>query len=220
MLDDVVSVPLWVDLTAVGVTSAQGALVAGQDPGRDRLDFIGVIFIGIAAGLGGGLIRDILLSRVPAALTTNSYLATAILAALVGMLFAAPVRRLAPVIVLVDAFALGLYLIVGMTTAAGAGLGTIPMIFIGVLASTGGGLVRDLLSGAPIALVQGGSFYVTAALGGALLFLAVKPFTNIGAASVCALTATLLLRVASLWFGWNSPRPQTLPVDLRFRKPG
>ncbi|GIG70000.1 trimeric intracellular cation channel family protein [Phytomonospora endophytica] len=214
MLDDVVTVPLWVDLTAVAVTSGQGALVAGQDQGRERLDFIGVVFIGVAAGLGGGLIRDILLSRVPAALNTNSYLATAVIAAVVGMLFARPVRRLAPVIVIIDAFALGLYLVVGMTTASGAGLGTIPMIFVGVLASTGGGLIRDLLSGEPIALVQGGTFYVTAALGGALVFLGVKMFANTGTASVCALIATLLLRLASLWFGWNSPRPRTLPVDL------
>lgn len=214
MLDDVVTVPLWVDLTAVGVTSAQGALVAGQDEGPDRIDLIGVVFIGAAAGLGGGLIRDILLSRVPAALNTNAYLATAVVAALIGMLFAAPVRRLAPIIVIVDAFALGLYLVVGMTTASGAGLGTIPMIFVGVLASTGGGLIRDILSDTPIALVQGGTFYVTAALGGALVFLGVKVFANTGTASVCALIATLLLRLASLWFGWNSPRPRTLPIDL------
>lgn len=217
MSADTVFVPLWVDLSAVAVSAVQGALFAGRDSGRGRIDLLGVVFIGIATGLGGGLIRDLLLSRVPKALETNAYLSTAIIAALIGMLFARPVRRLTPLLVIIDAASLGLYLIVGITTATGAGLGTVPTMFVAVLASTGGGLIRDLLSGAPVALVQGGTFYVTAAVGGALVYQGLTLFTKVGTAAGFALAATFLLRMLSLAFGWNSPAPHTLPVDIPTR---
>ena len=78
-------IPLWADLLAVGIGAMQGALFAAQFRDR-RLDLLGVAIIGIATGFGGGILRDVLLSEVPAALGSNWYLIVATAAALVGML--------------------------------------------------------------------------------------------------------------------------------------
>lgn len=88
------TIPLWADLTAVGLGGIQGALFASGFRGQRRLDLLGVAIIGIVMGMGGGIIRDLLLNQPLSTLQSNWYLLTATLAALVGMLLAGPLRRL------------------------------------------------------------------------------------------------------------------------------
>src|SRR5690349_18663087 len=103
------TIPLWADLTAVGLGGIQGALFASGFRGQRRLDLLGVAIIGIVMGMGGGLIRDLLLNVAPATLQSNWYLITATLAALVGMLLANLFRRLNGVIVALDAVVIGMF---------------------------------------------------------------------------------------------------------------
>jgi hypothetical protein len=60
-------------------------------------------------GMGGGIIRDLLLNVEPATLQSNWYLLTAVGAALVGMLLANIFERLNAVIVALDAVVIGLF---------------------------------------------------------------------------------------------------------------
>ena len=76
------TIPLWADLTAVGLGGIQGALFASGFQGERRLDLLGVAIIGIVMGMGGGLIRDLLLNAQLATLQNDWYLLTATVAAL------------------------------------------------------------------------------------------------------------------------------------------
>ena len=100
-------IPLWADLTAVALGGIQGALFASGFRGQTRLDLLGVAIIGIVIGMGGGLIRDLLLGLPPSTLQSNWYLITAIAASLVGMLLAGAFRRVSSVIVGLDAVVIG-----------------------------------------------------------------------------------------------------------------
>ena len=82
--DVIINPPPWIELSAVVVGAIAGALFAT----RRGLDLVGVLAIAIVAGLGGGMIRDILLSTVPAALTDPAYLVAVVIAAVVGAFFA------------------------------------------------------------------------------------------------------------------------------------
>ena len=84
-------IPLWADLTAVGLGGIQGALFASGFRGQRRLDLLGVAIIGIVMGMGGGTHPRHAARRQPlSTLQSNWYLLTATGAALVGMLLAAP----------------------------------------------------------------------------------------------------------------------------------
>ena len=74
-------IPLWLDLTAVAIGAIQGAMFAARLTER-RIDLLGVALIGVIVGLGGGLIRDILLNQLPAAICDNWYIPVATAAAL------------------------------------------------------------------------------------------------------------------------------------------
>ncbi len=203
-------IPLWADLLAIGIGAAQGALFAAQF--RDRkLDLLGVAIIGIATGFGGGIIRDVLLSEIPAALTSNWYLIVATGAALLGMLLERLISRMGPLVNVLDALTIGLFGAIGTTKALSAGLPEVPSIFVGVLSAVGGSILRDLLLNLPIALMHVGSLYAIAAFAGTtalvvMLEFAVPVFI---AASICVLI-TVGVRVLAVLFDWSLPEQRAI----------
>lgn len=212
-------IPFWADLLAVGVGSLQGALFASQF--RDRkLDLLGVAIIGIATGFGGGILRDVLLSEVPAALLSNWYLPVAVASALVGMLLERVFSRLRNTITVLDALTIGLFGAIGTTKALSLGLPEIPAIFVGALAAVGGSILRDLLLNLPIALMHVGSLYAVAAVAGAsTLVLLVGVGANVFGAAVVCVAVTFGVRVLSVLFHWSLPEQRSIEKLPRLRRP-
>jgi uncharacterized membrane protein YeiH len=210
---DAFLIPLWADTLAVAVGALQGATFAAGFRDR-RLDLLGVGIIGIAAGLGGGILRDLLLNLAPAAFATNWLLLAATFAALAGMALERLVRRLDTVITVLDALTIGLFCAIGTSKALAAGLPEVPAVFIGVISAVGGSILRDLLLNSPIALMHVSSLYAAAAGAGAVVAVTL-PALGVGtAASVIACVAvTMLVRLLAVAFGW------TLPEQRAFGRP-
>ena len=211
-------IPLWADLLAVGIGAAQGAMFAAQFRDR-RLDLLGVAIIGIATGFGGGILRDVLLSEIPAALTSNWYLIVATAAALLGMLLERVLSRLGVLVNLLDALTIGLFGAIGTTKALAIGLPAVPAIFVGVVSAVGGSILRDLLLNRPIALMHVGSLYAVAAFAGTtslvvLLAVGVPVFV---AASICV-ALTFGVRVLAVLFNWSLPEQRAITRVPRIRR--
>jgi len=204
------SIPLWADLLAVGVGSLQGALFAAGFRDR-RLDLLGVAIIGIATGFGGGILRDLLLARIPLALESNWYLPVATGAALLGMLLERIFRRLGPFLTALDALTIGLFGAIGTTAALATGLPEVPSIFVGVLAAVGGSILRDLLLNVPIALMHVGSLYAAAALAGAAALVVLRAVgAPVLVAAIVCVVVTFAVRVLAVLLHWSLPEQQSL----------
>lgn len=219
MTDELFTIPLWADLLAVGIGSLQGALFAAQFRDR-RLDLLGVAIIGIATGFGGGIVRDVLLGQVPAALQSNGYLPVAVGSALVGMLLERIFHRLRHLITALDALTIGLFGAIGTTKALALGLPEIPAVFLGVVSAVGGSILRDLLLNVPIALMSVGSLYAIAALAGSTsLVVLVALGADILLAAVVCVALTFTVRVLAVLFKWTLPeqvalrRRRTRPIE-------
>jgi uncharacterized membrane protein YeiH len=211
-------IPQWADLLAVGIGAAQGALFAAQFRDR-RLDLLGVAIIGIATGFGGGILRDVLLAEVPAALTSNWYLIVATAAALLGMLLERLISRLGPLVTVLDALTIGLFAAIGTTKALAAGLPVVPAIFVGVLSAVGGSILRDLLLHRPIALMHVGSLYAIAAFAGTILLviLLANGVLVFIAATICV-AVTFGVRVLAVLFNWSLPEQRAIEKLPRIRR--
>lgn len=201
--------PIVVDLVAVGVGSLQGAMYAA---GFKRIDLLGVAIIGIAVGIGGGFLRDILLDTPPASFTNNLYLIVAVGAAFFGMLLPKLLRRVDPLITLLDALSVGMFGAIGTTKALAFGLPVAPALFIGVVSAVGGGVVRDVILNIPIALMHVGSLYAVAALVGvAVLSVLILVFSvPVVTAGIVCVIVTTLLRLFAVRFGWSLPEQRAL----------
>ena len=213
------AIPLWADLLAVGVGSLQGAMFASEFKDR-RLDLLGVAIIGIATGLGGGILRDVLLGQVPRMMASNWYLLVAVAAALVGMALQRLFHRLANVITALDALTIGLFGAIGSTKALSLGLPEIPAIFVGVISAVGGSVLRDVLMNLTIAMMHVGSLYAVAAAGGTVVLVSLVSLgVPAAAAAVIGTSVTLVIRLLAVRFGWTLPEQRSLSRLPRWRRP-
>ncbi|KHK98314.1 membrane protein [Microbacterium mangrovi] len=204
-------IPLWADLTAVGLGGIQGALFASGFRGQRRLDFLGVVIIGVMIGLGGGLIRDLLLNVTPRSLQSNWYLLTAVGAALIGMLLAGIFQRLNAAIVALDAVVIGMFGAFGTTKSLSFGLPVIPAIFVGVCAAVGGSVLRDVLVGLPVAIMHVGSLYAVAAGAGSVVLVVLHAFgVPIAAAAIIGIVVTTVIRLLAVIFDLSLPEQRML----------
>lgn len=211
------TIPLWADLLAVGIGALQGALFAAGFRDR-RLDWLGVAIIGIATGFGGGLLRDLLLSEVPAALRSNWYVPVATVAAILGMLLERLFRRLGTLITVLDAITIGLFGAIGTTKALALGLPPVPAVFVGALSAVGGSILRDLLLTMPIALMQVGSLYAIAAVAGSVVLVALVALgANVTIAAVACVAVTFGVRVLAVAFHWSLPEQRRIEWRPRWR---
>ena len=211
-------IPLWADLLAIAVGGVQGAMFAAQFRDR-RLDLLGVALIGVAAGTGGGLFRDVLLNQVPVTLRSNWYILVAVGAALLGMLLERIFQRLGQVITALDALTIGLFCAIGTTKSLTLGLPAIPSIFVGVLSAVGGSILRDLLLNLPIALMHVGSLYAIAAVAGAgTLVILVALGVPVFIAAVVCVGVTFGVRVLAVLFKWSLPEQRRLERMPRWQR--
>src|SRR5215467_1969371 len=96
----------YLEYTAVVFGAVSGALHAKHR----SFDFVGVVIIGIASGLGGGLVRDVLIGRGPVlALQAPSVLVVAIVSSLIGVLFDPMLNHFRRAYWVVDTLSLGFF---------------------------------------------------------------------------------------------------------------
>ena len=211
-------IPLWADLLAVAIGATQGALFAAQFRDR-RLDLLGVAIIGIATGLGGGFLRDILLSEVPAAFGSNWYVIVATAAALLGMLLERLISRLGVLVNVLDALTIGLFAAIGTTKALAAGLPAVPAVFLGALSAVGGSILRDLLLNRPIALMHVGSLYAIAAVAGSASLVGLLAFgVPVFIAAIICVAITFGVRILAVLFNWSLPEQKAITTVPRIRR--
>jgi uncharacterized membrane protein YeiH len=204
-------IPLWADLIAVGLGGVQGALFASGFRGQRRLDLLGVAIIGIVMGMGGGLIRDLLLNVTPVTLQSNWYLLTATLAALLGMLLAGVFQKLNALIVGLDAVVIGLFGAFGTSKALALGLPVVPAVFVGVCSAVGGGILRDMIMGLPVAIMHVGSLYAVAAGAGCTVVALSHAFgAPLVVAAIAGLIVTTVIRLLAVLFDISLPEQRAL----------
>jgi len=202
--------PTAIDLTAVLVGGLSGAFYAV----KRRFDITGVFTIAIVSGLGGGIIRDVLLQNgPPVALTNYWYLPLVFGAALVGFFFASLISRARYVLLVLDPLWMGLYGVVGAQKALNLELSAFAAVLVGCLSAFGGGVLRDLLAGEKPELVRPGPLNYLAAVFGTVAYVALVagPSVDKGRAEIVAIATVFVLRMLAVKFGWRTSEPVDLP---------
>jgi uncharacterized membrane protein YeiH len=203
-----------IELVGVAAFAASGVLSAG----RKGMDLIGVAAIAFVTALGGGTVRDLLLDRHPVFWIANrNYLyacQVATVLTLVWVRLRVPPHR---ALLVADALGLAFFVIAGTNIAQQAGESGIIALTMGVITGAAGGVARDVLSAEIPMVLRPGRLYVTAAIAGATLYLALD---WMGVRRDMAGYAGMIL-IAGLRFmamRWNVrlPPPRFVSNDLHF----
>lgn len=208
-----VSVPLYLDLAAVFLGGLSGSLHAV----RRHFSVTGLLALAIAAGLGGGILRDVLLqSGPPVALTHPWYLPTVLVAAGIGFFFGTSLGRFRKPIIVMDAVWLGLYAVVGAQKALALGLSGFSAILLGAVTATGGSVLMDLIAGEQPELVQPGPIGHFGAVVGAVIYVAMAHWLDLPGlvAMVVTVIVVFLVRGAAIRFGIPAPTALDIPAAV------
>ena len=191
-----------VDLTGVFANAVLGGVIAR----REKLDPVGFATLALLSGLGGGLIRDVLLQHgTPIALTDYAYPLTAFGGA--ALAFAIRVQgrvwdRVWPVI---DALALGCWAAAGAQKTLVAGLGWLPAVLLGTITAVGGGAVRDIVLRRIPAILGGNTLYATCAAAASAVLVVLYDQGYATAGTLAALVVGAGLCLLARWRGWILP---------------
>lgn len=195
------------DIFGTFIFAIAGALKAV----RYQLDLFGVMVLALATGVGGGVMRDVLMGFGPAAIFHDeNYLVACLAGALTVFFFARKIAERLPLIRYADALGLGVFTAIGAAKALSFGFGPLGVVMLAVITATGGGVLRDLLV-TEIPNIIRTDFYATAAAIGAMSMLA---GASMGLAAphqlAIAAATTTGLRIAAIIFRMRLPRPPRL----------
>jgi len=205
--------PALFDLGATFAFALTGAL-AGIKRGYD---IVGVFFLALVSGIGGGLIRDgvFIPGTNPTPLLTDPrYIQVILAATVVCAVLGTRVKHFRRAIAVIDAVGLGAYAAFGTQTALAAGLAVPAAVLVGVINAAGGGLLRDLLTREEPLVFKPGQFYALAALAGSVLFVFFSTVVNMPPtqAAIGAIGITFVIRILSITFNWRTSPLGELPA--------
>ena len=198
------------DLSGVFANAILGGGIARQY----RLDPVGFATLALLSGLGGGMLRDVLLQQgPPVALTDAAYLPVALGGAAVAFALRWESTNVKRVGALFDALALGCWAAVGSQKTLLFGFGWLVAVLLGTLTAVGGGAVRDVIVGRIPTIFGGNTLYATCAVvaSGVTVVMEYAGFGQWGALVATATGAALCL--LARWRGWM------LPMEVEWRQP-
>lgn len=195
------------DYLGVALFAATGALSAS----RKQLDLMGFLFLAAVTGTGGGTARDLILGVEVFWVAAPVYIlvcaATAVAIYFTAHLLESRHRWL----LWLDAAGLAAYGVFGAYKGLLVTGSPVVAVVMGMLTGTLGGILRDVLANEPSVLLRR-EIYVTAALAGALAFVAADAAGL--AASVAAgigFAVAVTIRGSALAFGWTLPTYRSRP---------
>lgn len=190
-----------IGIAAVAVNASSGVLEAGRRP----FDLFGMVVVALAAALGGGSLRDVLLDRTVFWIADQTYLIAAMLAGIATFTLVRLVRLPAKLFLLPDAIGLALFTVSGTQAALSVGAPWLVASLMGVVTGVFGGILRDMLCN-EVPLVFSGELYATASWAGALLLVGLVAMDfDTGLAALAAGGLVLVIRLGAIVLGWRLP---------------
>jgi uncharacterized membrane protein YeiH len=197
-----------IDLIAATTNALNGALLARRPDHYRNFTIVGILLMALLGGIGGGITRDILVNKVPGALTNPAYIALCLLAGIVGYLIAFKGGELfrEGLFQFMTSFSLPWYAIAGAMTGVAAGLPVLGVLLLAVVGPTAGRYYIDITSGVPPKQFIRGEWFVGIALLTGLIWVVCDwAGLDTWACAGIAFTIGFSVRLLALYRGWEEP---------------
>ena len=195
------------DLIGVFAFAISGGLLAV----RKGFELVGVISLALVTGLGGGVLRDLLLGATPpTAFSDVLYLVVPLAAA--ALVFVGHWlinQRVNRAVLIFDAAGLGLFCVTGAVKAFSFGTSAVGAVLIGVISAAGGGIIRDVLANEHPSIFHRDStlYAIPAALGATAVVVSLRNDFYSGGVAIGVAIMVFLFRIAAMHFRWRAPMP-------------
>ena len=198
------------ELIGAAAFAVSGAMVAIEK----RADIFGILFLAVTTALGGGVIRDVLIGRIPPVMFVSYwYLLISVVAALAVFIdaylrsekYKLHLDKLDAVNNIFDAIGLAVFTVSGMNAAMPVSDNVILVLFVGMCTGVGGGMLRDVMTNTMPKVLRKRVYAFASLLGGGLYYamyaLGVNQIVSLG----CGMLLIFALRLFATIFKWNLP---------------
>ncbi len=193
---------LFADRAGVFVFAISGGIMAV----RKQMDLFGVIVMAFLPAIGGGTLRDVILSQPVFWLEDTQVLALAVAGGLTAFFFHKWLENFRP-LRWADAFGMALFAVTGAAKATALGFGWPVVLIMGAMTASAGGLLRDVVANEEPLLLMKSEIYATAALLGSGVYFTLRTWTGDEAVAFGAgLAAAFILRALAIIFKLSLPR--------------
>lgn len=198
--------PAWLDLSSAFI----GGIVGGLTAVEHKMDFVGVGTLAVVGGLGGGILRDVLLqNRGIWALSSSAPVLTCVTGAVIAASFYSAATRLRMPLVFLGALSFGLFAVAGTDKGILSGLTIVPVILLGTLTATGGAVLQSVLLNEVPGVLRPGTLFAAAAVLGTTTYALMVEWLGVvkPLAVIACITMIVVIRLLAVWLGWESPMP-------------
>lgn len=178
------------DLVGTFAFAAVG-VIAGLLKG---IDLLGAFLLGCVTGLGGGIIRDLILDIPVAAFYNSWYLPMVFLATMMTFLFSTFFILNYQFLLILDALGLGIFAAIGTEKAIQSETTLAGTLLLGMVSAAGGGMLKDMLLG-EIPSVLCKEIYMTSALAGSFVFCLLHSLLPLNINFLFSVLTTIFIRL-------------------------
>ena len=199
-IDGFISILDYLGTIAFAVTGASKAI-------SHKTDIFGIIVLATVVGVAGGITRDVIFGRFPAAFSDPLYVSLTVMVGVVMFFLYAKLKKQMNVWLVFDSVGLGVFSILGASIAYQIiGLEFLPMLFAGMITAIGGGILRDVfVREIPIIFVK--EVYAVASIIGIVIFFAIlSSDVDIHVASIIGIIVITGIRLFAMKYNWNLPK--------------
>lgn len=190
-----------------------GAMVAIQK----RLDFLGILVLGITTAVGGGMIRDLIIGVHPPMMFVKPIYVMVSMISILILFLVIKINHASPKFLesalyetlfnLMDAIGLGVFTVVGVNSVMNNDMNHMLFlkIFLGVITGVGGGLLRDMMANETPGILRK-HVYACASIVGAISYILLYDWLHSGVAMILSIIVVVVIRVLAKHYEWNLPK--------------
>ena len=203
---------LWLLFDVIGTIAfaISGALLGVQR----RMDIFSILILGLVTAIGGGIVRDVMVGRIPpTSLQTGLYISITLIT--VGIIFIMyrygwnryiEGKGATKVYLTADALGLASFTVTGATIGIIVDPGNLVLtVVLGVITAVGGGIIRDILAHRTPSVLKE-EVYALPALLGSIIYYVVCGIGHQIMASYATFLIVFIIRMVALEYHWNLPR--------------
>ena len=170
-----------------------------------QFDWFGGYVCGIAVAIGGGTIRDVMLSTTPFWMTTPVYIVCTAVALLTVAFFGRWMEPLKNAWFVFDTFGLALFTIAGIQKSLAFGQPVWVAIIMGCITGAAGGVIRDVLLNNEPVIFQREIYAMAAILGGITYWLSDYAGLPVEVTVIASFAVTCLMRFLAVRYHLSLP---------------
>lgn len=170
-----------------------------------RFDWFGAYVVGFTTAIGGGTVRDLMLSLTPFWMLDSTYLFVTAGALLIVIVSGPYLIRFNNTFFIFDAIGLGLFTVVGIEKTLAAGFTLWVGIIMGTITGAAGGVLRDILINEEPLIFRKEIYALACVFGGVVFGLCQWAGLGAGTTEVATALSVIAARVVAVHFGLKLP---------------